>query len=108
RRGLALREQPGRLDDDLDAHVLPRQVGRIALGDHAHVLAVDDQLAVARLDRAGKAAVHRVVAQQMSRDLRLHQVVDGDDLVSGTALTSGAKDVAADAPKPVDANAYAH
>src|SRR4029078_3840866 len=52
RKPLDFAQEPARPADDLAAHLFPRQVRGVAIGDHPHVLPVDDQLAVARLDGA--------------------------------------------------------
>ena len=39
---VAVGEEAGRLDDDVDAEVAPRQRGGVALGEHLELLAVDD------------------------------------------------------------------
>ena len=47
-------EAPGGLDDDVDAEVGPRQVGGVALAEHADLAAVEgDDVAVAASPRAG-------------------------------------------------------
>ena len=45
-------EDAGRLEDDVDAEIAPRQRGRVLLGQDPDLAAVDDDRAVARLDRA--------------------------------------------------------
>jgi len=105
---VALREEAGRLDDDLDPHLGPGQIGRVALREHAHLAAVHNQSVVGGLNLAAEAAVDSVVAQQMGRHGRIHQIVDGHDLEPLPALASGSEDVPADAPEPVDGHAYAH
>ena len=52
----ALGEEAGRLDHDLGADVAPGQRRGIALGEHAQLLAVDDQAVVGGLDLAGERA----------------------------------------------------
>ena len=39
---VALGEEAGRLDHDVGAEVAPRQRGRVALGEHLDLAAVDD------------------------------------------------------------------
>ena len=55
------------------------------------------------LHGARVAHVDGVVAEQMRRRRRVHQVVDGDDLEVDVARPRGPKDVAADPAEPVDA-----
>ena len=54
-RRLALREEPGRLDRDVDAELAPRQLGRVALGEELDLVAADPDEAVAGLDRLARA-----------------------------------------------------
>ena len=67
---VALGEQAGRLDHDVDAEVAPGQVGRIALGEHLDLGAVDGDRAVAGLDLAREAAEDRVVLEQVGERRR--------------------------------------
>ena len=110
RRGLIFRcEEAGAFERNVDAEVLPRQLGRVALGGDLDG-AVADADGVA-LDRHSprEAAVHRVVTQQMRVGLDRSQVVDADDLdIGASRLGDGAQDVAADAAEPVDGNADSH
>ena len=81
--GLGLRgvgEQAGRLDDDLGAQLLPRDVARVALGGDLDLAAVDDERLFARLDLAGVDAVVAVVLEQVGVGRGVEQVVDADDL----------------------------
>ena len=105
---VALGEEAGRLDHDVDAEVAPRQRGGIALLERLDVLAVDPQRAVADLDRALERPVDRVVLEQVGERLVVGDVVDGDELDVGAGLVRGAEDVAADAAEAVDPDAYWH
>ena len=62
------------------------------------------------LHRAGKLAVHRVVAGQMRVGLRIAEIVDRDDLdvVFLAAFVVCTKDVAADAAITIDCNFDRH
>ena len=53
--GVALGEEAGGLDDDVDAEVAPRQVLRVALAEHAQLVAVDADAALGGLDRVAAA-----------------------------------------------------
>jgi hypothetical protein len=54
-RGVGARaEPPGRLDDDVDAVFLPRQLGRVAIRGGDDLLVADRDHAVAEADAAGK------------------------------------------------------
>jgi hypothetical protein len=94
--------------DDVDAEVAPGQVRRVAVGEDLERLAVDDQLAVADLDRARVRAEDRVVLEQLAERLGVRQVVDGDPLDVGVARVGGAEQVAADAAEAVDPDTYGH
>jgi hypothetical protein len=104
----ALGEEAGGLDDDVGAQVAPRQVGRVALGEHLEQLAVDQDAVIGDLDRPGVRAQDRVVLQQVRERLRVGQVVDGDPLDVGVLGLGGTEEVAADAAEAVDPDAYGH
>ena len=54
---VGLGEEAGGLDDDVDAEVAPRQVGRVALGEHLDGLAADGDRVVRRsVTLVGEAA----------------------------------------------------
>src|SRR6185437_11324806 len=109
-RGLVLRrEDAGALQRDVDAEVLPRQLGRIAFGrDLDGAVADADGVALDR-DLAREAPVHGVVAQQVGVGLDRAEIVDADDLdVVAARLDDRAQHVAADPAKPVDSNPNGH
>ena len=109
-RGLvALGEEPGALQGDVDAQVLMRQLGRIADRRDLDLAAAGvDRVAVHR-DDAREPTMHAVVPQQMGVGLDGAQVVDGDDLdVGAVVLDDGAQDQAANAAEPVDGDANGH
>ena len=60
-RLVAVGEEAGRLDDDVDAEVAPRQLRRVALGEDLERVAVDRDAVVGRLDVVVEPAEHRVV-----------------------------------------------
>ena len=107
-RALALGEEPGRLDHDVDAELAPRQRRRIALGEHLHLLATRVDDAVAERDVAGERPQHRVVLEQMRHRRGVTEVVDRDDLHVGSERLLRPEEVAPDAPETVDANANRH
>ena len=51
-RALAIGEEARRLEDDVDTQVAPRQRGRVALGEHLHLLACRAEHAVRKLHLA--------------------------------------------------------
>ena len=54
-----LGEEAGRLDDDVDAEVAPRQVRRVALGEDLDLLAADGDAVVGERDLGREAAQDR-------------------------------------------------
>ncbi len=83
---LSISEQPGGLDHHVHSKVAPGQGGRIPLGDHLDVGAVDPQARARSLDLPGKAAENRVVLEQVGNRLRVNEVVYRQPLDLGTAL----------------------
>ena len=82
--------------------------GSRSRGDLDLAVAEVDRVAVDR-HRAGEAAVHDVVAQQMGVGLDRAEIVDGDDLdVLAAGFDDGAQDIAADAAKSVDGDPNSH
>ena len=107
RGGLAVGEQTGRLEDDVDAEVLPRQLRRIAHGEHLELLAVDADAIVPGFDPGVQVAEHRVVLEQMGERMRAGDVVDGDE-IDVLGAQCGAHDVATDPTEAVDPDLYRH
>ena len=101
-------EDAGPLDHDVDAQLAPGALGRVADGDGLDLLAVDDQVLVVVLDRAGKAAVGAVVLQQRGQHLVVGQVVDGDHFELVAAFDQAAKRQPADAAKTIDGDFDCH
>ena len=79
-RALALGEEAGRLEHDVDTEVAPRDRAGIALGEQLDLLAAGADDAVAELDVAGERAEVRVVLEQVRHRRLVAQVVRGDDL----------------------------
>ena len=101
-------EDAGRLEDDVDAEVAPRQCRRVPLGQDPDLAAVDDDRAVAGLDLAVIGAIRRVVLEQQGVHLGIDEVVDGDDLHVRRALDERLERLAADTAEAVDADADCH
>ena len=97
-----LREEPGRLDRDVDAEIRPGQVGGVALGEELDLVAADGDRVVAGLDRDVEVAEHGVVLEQVRHRLRVADVVRGHDLEVAALLELGAQEVPADAAEAVD------
>lgn len=104
-RAVAVDEHTGALDDEVDAELAPRQVGRVAVGDDLDHLAVDGDGVVAHgLDVGVEDAERGVVLEEVRRLLHASGVVDGDD-VEGRAVAApvpAPQEVAPDAAEPVD------
>ena len=79
-RAVALREEAGRLEHDVDAEVAPGQLGRVAHGQRLQLVAVDVQSAVADRDVAVERPEHRIVLEQVRHRLQIAEVVERDDL----------------------------
>src|ERR1700730_9199335 len=78
-RLVACREKPGRLDYDLRAEFAPRQLGWVALGEHAKSVAVEHDLIALHLDLMRERAVNRIMLEQMGERLCVGDIVDGND-----------------------------
>ena len=72
----AVGEEAGGLDDDVDSEVAPRKVARLAVGQDLDGLAVGDDAVFGRDDLVERAAVDRVVLQQMGHRGNVTEVVD--------------------------------
>ena len=101
-------EQARRLDHQVDAQVLPRQLARVLDAEELDAAAVDVDDVVLRRDRLRQGAEARVVLQQVGEGVSVADVVYGDEVDVRLELERRAKDVAADASKAVDADLYTH
>ena len=103
-------EKTRALEHVLDAEFAPRQLGRVALGQHADAVAVDDHRIAVDLHLAREAAVGGVMARQVGIGLRIAEVVDGDDvdLALALALIERAQRVATDTSVAVDTDFDGH
>ena len=107
-RSLTGREEPGRLEDDIDAELTPRQCCRIALREHLHLLAAGVDNAVPERHLSRERAEHRVVLEEMRHRRGVAEVVDRDDLDVGPELLLGPEEIPPDASETVDADANRH
>ncbi len=116
---LGVREEAGRLDDVVDAQLLPGELGRRLGADHQHVLTVDGQHVVGflvrprllRADVPVELALDRVVLQQVGEVVGGDDVTDGDHLdlfAEQTLLVQGAKYQATNPTETVDGDTRAH
>ena len=105
---VAVGEEPGRLDHDAHTELTPRQLCRIALGEHLERLAVEVDLVADRLDVAGKRPKHRVVLEQVGERVGVGDVVDGHEVDIELPLPGRPEEVPADATEAVDADLDGH
>ena len=85
-RALAVGEEPGRLDHQIDVEIAPGQPCGIALGEDLQLGLPRPDHSVADLDVLLKLTEDGVVLQEVSHRLRVAKVVDGDDLELAAAL----------------------
>ena len=107
-RVVGLGEATGRLDDDVDAELAPRQVRGVALFEDLDRLAVDDDRVAVERDVGVETARDRVVLEQVRERLVVGEVVDRDDLEVAALGEGGAEEVATDPAEAVDADLDGH
>ena len=107
-RAVALREEAGRLEHDVDAEVAPGNRARIALGEELELLAAGADDAAADLDVPVERAERRVVLEQVRHRLLVAEVVRRDDLDVRPALQLSAEEVPPDPAEAVDPYANRH
>ncbi len=89
RAGLGFRsEQASAFEYHIDAKRTPRQLGRIALGEHLDLVSFDDEIAAIDADLTRKAPVRGVVLGQMRIGFGIAEIVyrDNLNLVCATGL----------------------
>ena len=102
---VAVREEAGAFERDVDAVGGVRQIGRVALGGDVDALAVDDDVVAVGRHLARELAVDAVVLEQPGIGLGVGEVVDADQLEPAIGpLEDRARDEAADAAEAVDCN----
>ena len=69
-----------RLDDDIDAELLPRQRLRLRFGEHLDAALTDDHRVALDAHRFGIAPVDRVPSEESGKRLGSAEVVDRNDL----------------------------
>jgi hypothetical protein len=107
-RVLPLREEAGRLQNDVHAEVFPGERGGVALGEELELLVADADAAVDRLDLLVQRPEDGVVLEQVRHRLRIAEVVRGHEVDVRPPLPRGAEEIAPDAPETVDTHANAH
>ena len=80
RGGVAVGEEAGGLEHDVDAEVLPRQLRRILQRQHLELVLVDGDPVALGGDVGLQVAQDRVVLEQVGERRRVRQVVDRDDV----------------------------
>ena len=100
-------KRPVRLEHDVDAERLPRQLRRILHREDLELVLVDGDPVALGGDVGLEVAEDRVVLQQVGERLGVGQIVDRDD-VDAAVVHGGAHDVAADAAEPVDPDFDGH
>ena len=80
---------------------LPGQLGRVALGEHLDLLAVDGDRAVAGLDRARERPQRRVVLEQVGERVRVGDVVHRHELEVEPRSQAARKKFRPMRPKPL-------
>ena len=101
-------EDAGRLDDDVDAEVAPRQLGRVALGQHPQLVAVDRDAGLRGLTLLGRMPRTESYLSRWAIVGSVAEVVDGDEVDVGTGGLGGPEEVAADPAEAVDSNTDGH
>src|SRR5262245_26393651 len=107
RRGVAVGEEPGRLEHHVDAEILPRQLRRILHRQHLELVAVDRDAVLFGFDACVQVSKHRVVLQQVGERMGVGEIVDGDE-VNLAIAERRPHDVPADAAEPVDSYPDSH
>ncbi len=107
-RLVALGEEAGRLEHDVDAERLPRQGCRVALGEHLQLAAADLDHSVGDLYLLAQRAEVRVVRQQVRHRPCVPEGVEGDHLEVAAALEVRAEEVPSDPPESVDSDPQSH
>jgi hypothetical protein len=105
-RVVPLSEQPRGLHGDLSPQTLPGKLRRISLGEHRGALSGHHEIVAVDLDRVRIGTVNRVVLEQMGEGLRIHHVVDADDL--DIPVAHRAEGEATDTTEPVDSDLDGH
>jgi hypothetical protein len=102
-------EDAGAFERNIDAQFLMRQLGRVPNRRHLQILAVHDHTVARNLHLGGKAAMYRIVAQQMRIGLGWSQIVDGDDLkVFAPGFDDATQHQAPNASETVDRDTNGH
>ncbi len=106
---VAIGEEAGRLEDDLNAEIGPGKLGGVLLSVDQDLLTVNDDVLLLEADLTRIAAVVGVVLQEMGKRFRIGEIVDRHHLeLTGVALLDCLEDLAANPPKTVNTNSNCH
>src|SRR5580658_934216 len=100
-------EVAGRLDDDLRSDGIPGQSGGIFFFEDFYDFAIDRNAVGSGGDFIGQVAEDGIVLEQVGERLGIGEIVDGDE-VEVLVRERGAKNVASDASKSINADFYGH
>jgi len=100
-------ELAGRLDDDVDSELLPREPLGVLLGVDLEPVPVNHDRVVVDRDLAVEDAVHGVVLEEVREGLRVGEVVHGDEI---EVLVAGDRpeNQSTDPPETVDRELEGH
>ena len=101
-------EEAGGLDDHVHPEITPRELLRIADGQHLQDVAVHGDAFIGGGDVVGQHAQHRVVLEQVRHGGHGTEVVHGHEVDVRSGLLGRPEEVAPDPTEPVDAYAYRH
>src|SRR5262249_62347854 len=104
-RAVALREEAGGLDHEVDLEVAPRQIRWIPLRQDLQLGLAGGDDTVADLDVLAQLPEDGVELEQVTHRLCVAEVVDRDDLEIPAPLEVSPKEVAPNAPESVDSHA---
>mmetsp|Transcript_8089 Transcript_8089/g.18339 ORF Transcript_8089/g.18339 Transcript_8089/m.18339 type:complete len:429 (+) Transcript_8089:83-1369(+) len=110
-RALGVKEHARSLNDEVDVHVLPRQLRRVAVGHNLDLISINrERLVVDDLDFRVERSEERVVLEQVHSRLDTARLVDSHDLEVRvvTARVQAAHEVASNAAEAVDRDAELH
>ena len=97
----AITKDAGTLHHDVDIKFTPWELLRIPLRAGRDQLAVDLQTPLDSLNLTGEPTMHRIVGEQVGKDVVVRQVIDVNKLNIGI-IQRGTKYVATDASKTVE------
>ena len=106
---VAVGEEAGAFERQVDSIVAVRKLARIALGGDQDPPAVDDQVVAVMADLARIGAVDRIPLEQQGVGFGVGEIVDRDQLEAAVlALEDRPRHQAADPPETVDRNSRRH